>query len=102
VKTVDRLAKVRDLEKQHRASSREQIRTVLRSPVVQMPAKARYVGNLAPMPGMFPDYPAPVVRNTDTGLELSMMGWGMPPPPRRGGRQSPTSATRRHRTGAAG
>ena len=31
----------------------------------------RYVGNLAPMPGMFPDYPAPVVRNTDTGHELS-------------------------------
>ena len=25
----------------------------------------RYVGNLAPMPGVFPDYPAPVVRNTE-------------------------------------
>jgi hypothetical protein len=25
----------------------------------------RYVGNLAPMPGVFPDYPAPIVRNTD-------------------------------------
>ena len=24
----------------------------------------RYVGNLAPMPGVFPDYPAPVVRNS--------------------------------------
>ncbi len=23
-----------------------------------------YVGNLAPMPGVFPDYPAPVIRNT--------------------------------------
>ena len=23
----------------------------------------RYVGNLAPMPGVFPDYPAPVARN---------------------------------------
>ena len=45
----------------------------------------RYVGNLAPMPGVFPDYPAPVVRNTDTGRELSMMRWGMPPPPRTGG-----------------
>ena len=32
----------------------------------------RYVGNLAPMPGVFPDYPAPVVRNTETGTELSM------------------------------
>jgi putative SOS response-associated peptidase YedK len=45
----------------------------------------RYVGNLAPMPGVFPNYPAPVVRNTDTGRELAMMRWGMPPPPRTGG-----------------
>jgi putative SOS response-associated peptidase YedK len=37
----------------------------------------RYVGNLAPMPGVFPDYPAPVIRNTDTGRELTMMRWGM-------------------------
>jgi putative SOS response-associated peptidase YedK len=43
----------------------------------------RYVGNLPPMPGVFPDYPAPVVRNTDTGRELAMMRWGMPPPPRK-------------------
>ena len=41
----------------------------------------RYVGNLPPMPGVFPDYPAPVIRNTDTGSELAMMRWGMPPPP---------------------
>ena len=33
----------------------------------------RYVGNLAPMPGVFQDYPAPVARNTDTGSELCMM-----------------------------
>ena len=45
----------------------------------------RYVGNLAPMPGVFPDYPAPVIRNTDTGTEMTMMRWGMPPPPRTGG-----------------
>src|SRR4051812_18347535 len=47
----------------------------------------RYVGNLAPMPGVFPDYPAPVIRNTDEGegRELIMMRWGMPPPPRTGG-----------------
>jgi putative SOS response-associated peptidase YedK len=45
----------------------------------------RYVGNQPPMPGVFPDYPAPVVRNTDTGRELTMMRWGMPPPPRTGG-----------------
>src|ERR1700720_1045229 len=45
----------------------------------------RYVGNLPPMPGVFPDYPAPVVRNADTGRELTVMPWGMPPPPRAGG-----------------
>ncbi len=45
----------------------------------------RYVGNLPPMPGVFPDYPAPVVRNTDTGREMVLMRWGMPPPPRTGG-----------------
>jgi putative SOS response-associated peptidase YedK len=39
------------------------------------------------MPGVFPVYPAPVIRNTDAGegRELVMMRWGMPPPPRNGG-----------------
>ena len=45
----------------------------------------RYVGNLAPMPGVFPDYPAPAVRNAGTEREMVMMRWGMPPPPRTGG-----------------
>ena len=45
----------------------------------------RYVGNLPPMPGVFPDYPAPVVRNLAGERELTMMRWGMPPPPRAGG-----------------
>jgi putative SOS response-associated peptidase YedK len=36
----------------------------------------RYVGNLPPMPGVFPDYPAPVVRNTGNERELTMMRWG--------------------------
>jgi putative SOS response-associated peptidase YedK len=45
----------------------------------------RYVGNLAPMPGVFPDYPAPVVRNSGSERELAMMRWGMPPSPRRAG-----------------
>jgi putative SOS response-associated peptidase YedK len=44
----------------------------------------RYVGNLPPMPGVFPDYPAPVVRNVGDERELTMMRWGMPPPPRNG------------------
>src|SRR6516165_8998796 len=42
----------------------------------------RYVGNLPPMPGVFPDYPAPVIRNTQSGTELTTMRWGMPPPAR--------------------
>jgi putative SOS response-associated peptidase YedK len=45
----------------------------------------RYVGNLPPMPAVFPDYPAPVVRNAGDDRELTMMRWGMPPPPRTGG-----------------
>jgi putative SOS response-associated peptidase YedK len=45
----------------------------------------RYVGNLPPMPGVFPDYPAPVVRNAGAERELTTMRWGMPPPPRAGG-----------------
>jgi putative SOS response-associated peptidase YedK len=36
------------------------------------------VGNLAPMPGVFPDYPAPIVRNASDGCELVMARWGMP------------------------
>jgi putative SOS response-associated peptidase YedK len=42
-------------------------------------------GNLPPMPGVFPDYPAPVVRNANGERELIMMRWGMPPPPKFGG-----------------
>jgi hypothetical protein len=44
----------------------------------------QYVGNLPSMTGVFPDYPAPVVRNADAGRELVMMRGGMPPPPRAG------------------
>jgi putative SOS response-associated peptidase YedK len=36
-------------------------------------------GNLPPLPGIFPDYPAPVVRNAPDGIrELAMVRWGMP------------------------
>jgi hypothetical protein len=38
----------------------------------------RYVGNLAPMPGVFPDYKAPIVRNGPQGRELATARWGMP------------------------
>ncbi|HEX2018783.1 MAG TPA: SOS response-associated peptidase [Aurantimonas sp.] len=38
-------------------------------------------GNLPPLPGVFPDYPAPVVRKGEGGeRELTMMRWGMPSP----------------------
>ena len=35
-------------------------------------------GNLGPLPGIFPDYAAPVVCNTPEGRELAMLRWGMP------------------------
>jgi putative SOS response-associated peptidase YedK len=38
-------------------------------------------GNLPPLPGIFPDQMAPVVRNGDAGRVLSTMRWGFPPPP---------------------
>ncbi len=39
-------------------------------------------GNLPPMPGIFPDYPAPIVRNAPDGArELTLARWGMPTPP---------------------
>ena len=37
-------------------------------------------GNLPAQPGVFPDYPAPIVRNTPDGRELAMARWGMPSP----------------------
>jgi putative SOS response-associated peptidase YedK len=35
-------------------------------------------GNLPPLPGIFPDYKAPVVANKGGIRELCMMRWGMP------------------------
>lgn len=43
-------------------------------------ATADHTGNLPPMPGIFPDHAAPVVRNGPTGRELAMARWGMPSP----------------------
>lgn len=36
------------------------------------------VGNLPSMPGIFPDYPAPIVRKAANGREIVMARWGMP------------------------
>ena len=49
-------------------------------------------GNMPPLPGIFPNYLAPVVRNSPDGRELIMMYWGMAAP-RRSAATTPTSAT---------
>jgi putative SOS response-associated peptidase YedK len=38
-------------------------------------------GNLAPLPGIYPDYAAPIIRQTAAGPLLGMARWGMPTPP---------------------
>lgn len=38
-------------------------------------------GNLEPSLDVYPDRPAPVVRNTPEGRELAALTWGMPSPP---------------------
>ena len=39
------------------------------------------VGNMPPLPGVFPDYSAPIVRNAPDGSrELTMARWGLPSP----------------------
>jgi len=37
-------------------------------------------GNLPLLPGVFPDYSAPIVRNSPQGRELALARWGMPSP----------------------
>ncbi len=37
-------------------------------------------GNMPSLPGIYPNYQAPVVANTSEGRALSMMRWGMPSP----------------------
>jgi putative SOS response-associated peptidase YedK len=37
-------------------------------------------GNLPPLPAIFPDQFAPVIRQTEEGRVMSMMRWGMPSP----------------------
>jgi hypothetical protein len=39
-------------------------------------------GNLPPLPSVYPDYAAPIIRNSDAGRELAMARWGMPTPPK--------------------
>lgn len=44
-------------------------------------AMVDHTGNLPPMPEIFPDYAAPIVRNALDGRELALARWGMPTPP---------------------
>jgi hypothetical protein len=44
----------------------------------QVEASNDRTGNLPSMPGIYPDYSAPVVRNSAAGRELAMARWGMP------------------------
>jgi putative SOS response-associated peptidase YedK len=37
-------------------------------------------GNMPPLPGIFPDYQAPIVRNNQGERQLAMARWGMPSP----------------------
>ncbi|MDB5596266.1 MAG: putative response-associated peptidase [Hyphomicrobiales bacterium] len=64
-------------------------------------------GNLPPLPGVFPDYAAPIERMGEDGRELVLARWGMPPPAsalkgRTTDQASRTSATCSRRTGAGG
>ncbi len=43
-------------------------------------AMTDHTGNLPSLPGIYPDYMAPVVRNHPGGRELTMARWGMPSP----------------------
>jgi putative SOS response-associated peptidase YedK len=40
------------------------------------------IGHLPPLPRIYPDYPAPIVRNGGERRELAMARWGMPSSPR--------------------
>ncbi|WP_296709025.1 SOS response-associated peptidase [Rhodoblastus sp.] len=42
--------------------------------------KRDLTGNLPPMPGIFPDYAAPIVRMAEGERELATARWGMPSP----------------------
>jgi hypothetical protein len=60
-------------------------------------------GNLPPLPGIFPDYLAPVVRNAPDGVrELCMARWGMPCPPQFGGAPVTNIRNTKARTGDDG
>lgn len=50
-----------------------------------------HTGNMPPLPGIFPDQMAPVVRNSPAGRELAMLRWGFPSPPNVQGNRAVTN-----------
>ena len=51
-------------------------------------------GNLPAHPGIYPNYTAPIVRNTAAGRELALTRWGIPTPPKYlGGKNYDTGET---------
>jgi putative SOS response-associated peptidase YedK len=59
-------------------------------------------GNVPPLPAIFPDQMAPVVRTVDGERELIQMRWGFPPPPKVGTQPVTTCGTLLRRSGAPG
>lgn len=59
-------------------------------------------GNLPPVPGIFPDFPAPIVRNASDVRELMIARLGMPSPHNMAAPLSPIFATPTARIGAHG
>lgn len=56
-------------------TTQEAMRQLFPTPLVDR------LGNLAPQPGIYPDYAAPILRTGAEGRELAMARWGMPTPP---------------------
>jgi putative SOS response-associated peptidase YedK len=62
--------------------SQDAMRHVFDDSVADGEALGDAIGNLPPMPGIYPDYPAPILRHApDGGRQLSLARWGMPTPP---------------------
>jgi putative SOS response-associated peptidase YedK len=59
-------------------------------------------GNLPLLRGIFPDYPAPVIRNAAEGREMVMARWGLPTPPQfLAGRKADGGVTNVRNTGSS-
>ncbi len=50
-----------------------------------------HTGNLPPLPGIFPDQMAPIVRAGPDGHELATLRWGFPSPPKLPGNRPVTN-----------